>query len=134
MDWRLSPGQVNIDELIIKNNIAEPEFDRVVIGGAAKNLASAQQETDIDFTLRQLDIAVNLHHISKVALINHTDCGAYGGSSKFKNSDEEHQFHYEELKKAAELVSRKYPNLLVQKYLAHLEQKDDKWTAYLVRV
>lgn len=135
MDWRFSPPQANLDEVLLKNNIVDSSgFDRIIVGGAVKNLASAQEESDIAFTLRQLDIADKLHNVKKMVLINHTDCGAYGGSSKFSDSNAEHNFHYEELRKAAALVKMKYPNIAVECYLAHLQQKDHKWSTYLVRI
>ncbi len=133
MDWRLSPPQANLDEVLLKNNIVEPSgFDRVIIGGGVKSLASAEKETDIAFVIRQLDIGDTLHHVKKMVLINHSDCGAYGGSANFKSVDAEHQFHFEELNKAAKLIRTKYPNIEVQSYVAHLELKDQKWSVYLI--
>ncbi len=61
IDWRLGPGGANIDELLIKDKVVDSScFDRVVIGGGVKNLASTQEESNIAFTLRQLDIADKL--------------------------------------------------------------------------
>jgi hypothetical protein len=43
--------------------------------------------------------------------VNHSDCGAYGGSSKFNgDSEAEQKFHEEELQKARSIISEKYPD------------------------
>ncbi|MFH1611339.1 MAG: hypothetical protein ABIA83_01930, partial [Patescibacteria group bacterium] len=54
---------------------------------------------------------VKLHSISTLMLMNHTDCGAYGGSDKFETKEEEKEFHIGELRKAKEKLSKKYPEL-----------------------
>lgn len=133
MDWRLSPGQANLDKALLESNIVEPGFDRVVIGGAAKNLASPKEASDVSFVIRQLDIADKLHHIERVVLINHTDCGAYGGSSQFDSSESEHKFHGEELYKACSITKESFPNLVVESYLAVLSEHDGQWSVELKR-
>ena len=54
----------------------------------------------------------DLHHAKKLVIVNHQDCGAYGGSKVF-NGDEaaEENFHKEELKKAKAKILQKYPDL-----------------------
>src|SRR3990172_8777477 len=57
----------------IDNRIAENfppgSFDRVAIAGGV---------FDFEYVLKQIEISKRLHHIKKVVLINHEDCGAYG--------------------------------------------------------
>lgn len=85
--------------------------DIVSVAGGVKNR---------DFLSGQLDISVNLHKVQEVMLINHTDCGAYGGSGKFSSFEEECAFHIEELKKAKFLILAKYPSLNVRNMLAKI--------------
>ena len=54
-----------------------------------------------------------MHHPHKLILTNHTDCGAYGGSEKFRSIEEEIKFHKSELVKAEEIIKDKFPNLPV---------------------
>jgi carbonic anhydrase len=77
--------QADIEEWISRY-FKEESFDRVALGGGIK---------DLDVILEQIDIAVRLHHIKKVILINHEDCGAYGHESTVKK-------HAEDLKTAKE--------------------------------
>jgi carbonic anhydrase len=132
MDWRLSPGQADLDKLLVESGIVQPGLDRVIVGGAAKNLASPTNQADIDFILRQIDISDRLHHVKKVVLINHSDCGAYGGSDKFATTEDEIRFHGEELMKAAKVIREKFPHLEVNTMIALLSSQGDKWQAVLM--
>ncbi|MBI2017891.1 hypothetical protein HYS92_02465 [Candidatus Daviesbacteria bacterium] len=89
----------------ISQHIRPKIFDRVALAGGVKNL---------EVILGQIDIAVKLHHIKKVILINHEDCGAYGKESS-------PQKHAEDLKNARAKVLGKYPNLEVEAYYLHLD-------------
>jgi len=53
-------------------NLKGKTFDLVGFAGATKNLKTV---------LKQIDISVRLHHIEKVILIHHEECGAYGEES-----------------------------------------------------
>ena len=85
--------------------------DVVSVAGAVKN---------IDFVLEQIGISVRLHGMKEVILLNHTDCGAYGGSSKFSSAQEERDFYIVEMEKAKVAILGKYPNLLVKMMLAKI--------------
>ena len=89
----------------ISANFQPKTFDRVALGGGAKNL---------DIILSQIDIAVRLHHIKKVVLVNHEDCGAYGETGTSEK-------HAEDLKAARVKINTVYPNLEIQTYYLHLD-------------
>jgi carbonic anhydrase len=56
-------------------------------------------------------VPCDLHHAQKIVIINHEDCGAYGGSKKFEGDREaEQQFHVEELQKAKMKILSLYPD------------------------
>ena len=89
----------------ISENFAPRTFDRVALAGGVKNL---------DIILSQIEIALRLHHIKKVILVNHEDCGAYGEmSTPEKNA--------KDLKNAKEKITQAYPNLEVGLYYLHLD-------------
>lgn len=92
-------------ELKIKN------YDLLSLAGGAKNLASPARAIYQKTVLDNIKLAAQLHKIKKVILVNHNDCGAYGGSGKHKNLREEIIFHKSELKKAEELIKKTFPNL-----------------------
>lgn len=106
MDFRL---QEAINKWI-SENFQPKTFDRVALGGGVKNLHTI---------LEQIDIAHRLHHIKKVVLINHEDCGAYG-QENFPDNQTEHLRHTEDLKNAKEKVKQAYPDLEVETYYLQL--------------
>src|SRR3989344_5207370 len=97
IDFRL---QKDIIEYLKKNGWLG-NCDIVSIAGGVK---------DIDYALSQLDISARLHNSQEAVLINHTDCGAYGGSKVFSSFEEEYKFHAGELKKAREIILAKHPS------------------------
>ncbi len=89
----------------IAQNFAPKTFDRVALGGGVKNLETI---------LGQIEIAHRLHHIKKVVLINHEDCGAYGAESTPEK-------HTQDLREAKAKVKQTYPDLEVETYYLHLD-------------
>ncbi len=89
----------------ISKHIRPKIFDRVALAGAVKNLRHI---------LDQIDISVRLHHVKKVILINHEDCGAYGESGTL-------QKHIQDLKAARKAIREKYPDLEIETYYLHLD-------------
>ncbi|MCR4305568.1 MAG: hypothetical protein NUV73_00615 [Candidatus Daviesbacteria bacterium] len=89
----------------IAENFSPKTFDRVAFAGGVKSL---------DTILGQIDIAKKLHHIKKVILINHEDCGAYGEAGTAEK-------HAEDLKNAVTQIKEKYPDLEIQTFYLHLD-------------
>lgn len=98
MDFR-APGR-KIEEVIATvyaEDDAVVPFDEIRIAGAAKAINDGAHA---DLILDSIMTAVDKHDVARVIIINHHDCGAYGGASRFESDDEERRFHAEELKKA----------------------------------
>lgn len=89
----------------ISQHFAPKTFDRVALAGGVKNLETI---------LGQIEIAVRLHHVKKVILINHEDCRAYGEA-------ETPEKHAEDLKAAKAKIKEVYPTLEVETYYLHLD-------------
>lgn len=88
----------------ILNNFQPKTFDRVAIAGGV---------FDFDYVMKQIEASYRLHHIKKVILINHEDCGAYGGTGTPGK-------HTEDLRNAAAKIKQQFPNLEVETYYLHL--------------
>ena len=73
----------------------------------------------MDTILGQIEIAERLHHIKKIILINHEDCGAYGESGTAKK-------HTEDLRNATAKIQQLYPDLEVQTYYLYLNGTFEK--------
>ena len=93
------------------------DIDIVSVAGAVKNNA--------DFLIKQIDISKTLHDIKEVILMNHTDCGAYGGRKAFNSEGEERKKHFSDLKDAEARILEKFPELEVKKVLAILTDEND---------
>lgn len=94
----------------IAENFSPKTFDRVAIAGGV---------FDLDYVLKQVEISHRLHHICKVVLINHEDCGAYGEAGTAKK-------HAEDLKNAASKIKGQYPDLEIEAYYVHLDGTFEK--------
>lgn len=93
-------------------------YDLISVVGGVKRLISDLPENN--FILEQLEISDKLHHPPVVILIQHEDCGAYGGSKAFANFDEELNAQKSELAKAEQILKKEFPQIIIEKYLARL--------------
>ena len=96
----------------VEDGLGIESFDFPSLPGAAKAINEAMSDDAI--AVQCISVPHDLHHIKKAVIVNHQDCGAYGGSKVF-NGDEaaEQSFHEAELKKAKAKVLAKYPDLEV---------------------
>jgi carbonic anhydrase len=111
----------------IKKELKIENFDIISLAGGAKNLSSPFERHMLDTILKNAEISGRLHHIKKVILVNHMDCGAYGGSAKFENLEAEIEFHKSELEKAAVVISEKFPNIEIVKMFAYYQEGEEKF-------
>ena len=80
-------------------------FDFPSLPGAAKAINEGN-----DLAMGCVSVPCDLHYVKKIVIVNHSDCGAYGGSAKFDGDFEaEQKFHEAELQKAKSIISEKYP-------------------------
>ena len=91
MDFRLGSA---INEYM-KNFELINDTDIISVAGAAKSIA--QEENG--FAEGQIDLSKKLHSIKKVILMNHTDCGGYGGRAAFESDEAEISKDEEDLKR-----------------------------------
>jgi len=92
----------------VENELGIKSFDFPSLPGAAKAI---NESLDGDISQQCISVPIELHHAQKIVIINHEDCGAYGGSEKFGGDrDEEQKFHETELQKAKEKLKAKYPD------------------------
>lgn len=91
-------------------NLAGKTFDLVGFAGATKEL---------DIVMKQIEISINLHHITQIILIHHEECGAYGAEST-------PQRHAADLHKARDLICSQFPGIQVDLYYLHLDGTFEK--------
>jgi carbonic anhydrase len=95
------------------------QYDLVSMAGGAKNVLD---ENTRDTIFRMLGICTEKHCIKKVVLVNHIDCGAYGGSGAFANKDEEVKKLISDMNEAEKLILEKYPELIIEKLLMDFDE------------
>ncbi len=100
--------------------------DPIKIAGGAKSLASPEHEADREFVLEQIRKSIRLHGTTRVALMLHSDCGAYGGLAGGFNGDvrTEASHHEDELRRAAAFLKEAIPDVRV---LAYFVDFDGVW-------
>ncbi len=85
-------------------------YDLVHVAGGGGAILS---QDSMELVLKQIGLSVKLHGVKEVVLVNHEDCGAYGGKKMFANDQEERRKHRDDLEAAAAIVSARYPTLAV---------------------
>lgn len=92
-------------------------YDNVVVAGGVKDIVDAKEQS---FTLGQIKLSARLHHPKEIVLVQHEDCGAYGGSGTLEEG--ERDFQKNQLLLAEEIIKKEFPGVVVKKYLALLSQ------------
>ncbi len=87
----------------LAEQLGTPLFDSIALPGGVKYILEGDNKA---FVRSFFDIARRLHGVSAAVLVNHEDCGGYGGASRFASRDEERAFHKNELERAREIVER----------------------------
>jgi carbonic anhydrase len=97
--------------------------DPIKVAGGAKCLASPEHEGDREFVLDQIRKSVRLHGTTRVILMVHSDCGAYGGLQAGFGGDarSEAKHHEAELRRAAANLQHAIPGIEVKGYFVDFE-------------
>jgi len=105
------------------DNIGIVNSDAIRVGGGAKSLASPEQESEREFVLGEIRKSIRLHATTRVILLSHSDCGAYGrlDGGFGGDADAEAKHHEQELRKAAAIIAERLPGIAVQAYFVDFE-------------
>ncbi len=105
------------------------EYDQVSLAGASLGVISPKFKPAGVAFWGQVDIAKSLHHIKKVIVVDHRDCGAYKAAFGSKFASEwtaETEQHKQVMSHFKAVISKKYPDLGVEFYLMALDGKAEK--------
>jgi carbonic anhydrase len=120
MDYRLN------DDLVayMDGRGLKDDYDHVILAGASLG-ALVEQRPDWGRTFwEHLDAAIQLHHISKVMVIDHRDCGAYRlflGEAAARDPETELASHTVKLHALRDAIKAKHPELEVELGLMALD-------------
>ncbi|MBI2647953.1 MAG: hypothetical protein HYW98_01245 [Candidatus Wildermuthbacteria bacterium] len=93
-------------------------YDNVVIAGGVKDIV---EKGDQSFALGQLKLSMRLHQPKEIVLVQHEDCGAYGGSAALGEDELEHQ--KTQLASASAILKKEFPDAVLKTYLILLSQE-----------
>ncbi|MFY9457808.1 MAG: carbonic anhydrase [Candidatus Spechtbacterales bacterium] len=110
MDFRFREAT----QQFVREGLGIKQFDGPIsIPGACKGLADADSVV-YEFAKFAIGTAIRVHHIKKVVIIHHAECGAYG----IPNPEEEFQKETEDEKKGDAILGDLFPDLSFQMFFA----------------
>lgn len=117
MDYRLWQP---IHEWVTKKDMVG-DCDLISLGGTLKELIGDNEEVK-KYLLDQIGIAYNLHGSREGFVLDHMDCGAWGGRAAFDfDSEKDFNHHMEVLKKVKEIILAKYSDMKVNLVIAMMD-------------
>jgi carbonic anhydrase len=122
MDYRL----VDDTEKYMSGRGMQEKYDHIVLAGASLGALTDQYPSWNQTFWEHLGIAIKLHDIHTVILMDHRDCGAYKvilGEEHTKSADIEKAAHALELKTLKDEILKKYPKLKVEMLLMSVDGK-----------
>jgi hypothetical protein len=123
IDFRFLTAERNF--LKIKN--LRDEYDWTALAGASLAVTGFPHQSDAEAFWDQLDLSYRLHHINKVIVLDHQDCGAYAimiDPSLSKDPERELQVHTDYLNRAYWSIRNRYPDLEIELYFAPLNKTE----------
>lgn len=101
------------------------DCDLVSVAGAVKSVTDPATPSETDYLLKQIGLSHDLHAIKHLILMNHMDCGAYGGHAAFASLEEEHTKHVADLQRTRDILKQKYPELEIKLVIADIKDGGD---------
>jgi carbonic anhydrase len=100
------------------------QYDLTALAGASLALTGIPHQADADAFWDQLDLSYRLHHIQKMIILDHQDCGAFADKidpELSKDSKREIAVHTEYLSRAYWQIRDRYPQLNIELYFVTLD-------------
>jgi len=122
MDYRLTAAT----ERYMASRGLGKKYDHIVLAGAALGAVTPKFPAWNQTFWEHLSIAIDLHAIHKVVLLNHRDCGAFKvilGEDFAKDPAKETAVHATHLRELRRQILAKHPKLAVGMYLMSLDGK-----------
>lgn len=120
MDYRLVDS---IPEYMNKRGL-HGKYDHVVLAGASLGALTDKQPAWAETFWGHLDVAIKLHHVHRVMIMDHRDCGAYKvflGEEAVKDEAAEFKSHVAQLYRLRGAVLVKHPHMEVELGLMALD-------------
>lgn len=119
MDYRLMD---EIERYMLRRGLYH-NYDHIVLAGASLGAITDKYPAWSRTFWDHLDLAVNLHEIHTVMVMDHRDCGAYRillGADYSKDTNRETAEHTARLTQLKDMINKKYPKIEVETLLMGL--------------
>lgn len=113
MDFRL----VNGVETYMNARGLKDKYDHVVLAGASLGALNDRFPAWSEVFWQHLDLAIQLHEVHRVMLLDHRDCGAYKmilGEAAVKDADTELKSHVKQLYAVRSAILTRHPHMEVE--------------------
>ncbi|HRK95013.1 MAG TPA: hypothetical protein PK694_01725 [Rhodospirillales bacterium] len=120
MDYRL------IDDVVryMDGRNLTDNYDQVILAGASLGALTGAQPAWGSTFWSHLDLALELHHVHSLIVIDHRDCGAYKllfGEDYSLDPVREKEVHAEQMRKLRAMVVERHPSLPTELLLMSLD-------------
>ena len=125
MDYRL----IDDTERYMTDLGLRDKYDHIILAGASLGATTDKYPAWNQTFWDHVDVAIKLHSIKKVMILDHRDCGAYKvilEEDFAKEPEKETKIHSTKLMELADKIREKYPDLEVELYLMDLSGKVEK--------
>lgn len=119
IDYRLTGATT---QFMAKHGMAG-KYDQIVLAGAALGAKNDKFPAWGTTFWDHVQVAIDLHNIHKVVIVDHRDCGAYKvilGEDLAGNPKKELEVHAKQMHSLKDDIAKKYPKLRVEMYLMAL--------------
>jgi len=113
---------IGAEQIFLTNTMAGA-YDWVALAGASLALKGFPHAAEAETFWDQLALSRKLHHIQKVVILDHQDCGAYATYFKTEfsqDSPQEYELHQRYLQQAKDAIHDRYPTLITEGYFVDL--------------
>jgi hypothetical protein len=120
MDFRLTGA---VDNYMEARGLAG-KFDHVILAGASLGALNDRFPAWAEVFWAHLDLAIQLHDVHRVMIIDHRDCGAYKmilGEATVKDADTELKTHVKQLYALRSAIQARKPGMEVEIGLMDLQ-------------
>lgn len=90
-------------------------YDNIIAAGGVKDMLDNKENS---FVLGQIRLSLQLHEPREIVLVQHEDCGAYGGSAAL--GEQEMEFQKNQLKETEDFLVTQCSGVAVKKYIIKL--------------
>jgi hypothetical protein len=122
IDYRLTDATTRY---MAEHNMAG-KYDQLVLAGASLGAKNDKFPAWATTFWDHVQVAIDLHHIHKIVVVDHRDCGAYRvilGKDLAADPQQEFEVHAAQMRSLRADVAKKHPNLEVELLLMALDGK-----------